>query len=159
MCGNCNQIGHPASFKGCPFIKFTTNLKKQESVTNKTRENTRRNTFRSFVAKHNPRANNFPVNNVRPLQANFHKSQKDSRIAAQHELPNHWLQNNRNNSKYLFSENNDRTPNNEFIDLLNTIKQQIIESINMQLSQFQYHSANNSRKINKLYDAFEINDG
>ena len=117
------------------------------------------NTIRSSVAKHNPSANNFPVNNVRLPQANSHESQKHSRIATQHEPPNHWLQNNRNNSQYLFSENNDKTPNNEFIDLLNTMKQQIIESINIQLSQFQYLIADNSRKINRLYDAFRINDG
>lgn len=28
-CANCNQTGHPASYKGCPFIKFAIQKKKE----------------------------------------------------------------------------------------------------------------------------------
>ena len=151
-CVNCKSNGLPASYKGCPFYKTTNTIKKA-------RLNISRNNHRPRIndLSHNVNAINNKQNPPEGETSAYYNSNEmypplthpNSQSApAQNNQFNQWS-NYPNNSHHLFPPQDNNV--NFFLELLNETKNQIINSINGQLSELRKGFSQYMYKVDRLY--------
>ena len=135
-CINFESNGHPTSYRGCPFFKFSNSIR-NNIRSHKTINNDKK------IANINNRLN--PTSLSQPSQPPF-AAKSYSNV-----LSNNSTQNTGNN----YSSNN-YDPN--LISILNDFKNQILHSINSQLNFLHIKVAENASKIQNLHEIFQLSD-
>lgn len=184
-CANCNEPGHPASYRGCPYFKFfkaqrnkelnshqndrrtriyetNINLTKQTKSLNHTiipttPYNTKTNLFSS-----NQRATNYHQHNIDQTDPSAEKT-RTRRYDRPTNSHNAWNTHN-NNINHLFNSDNQPNPPeaiNDLNSLLSGIKREINAALDSKLSNFQdnVQRAINTNSINiaRLFNHLGIN--
>lgn len=154
-CANCNEKGHPASYRGCPFLVTALNLKKQH---NQARYDT---TPRRYIQKTNlvqntcyVKTNNFVNPNIsyRNILTNQHTNTTQSN---DNHTPN--TSANEVNNHTFNRHQQEETPFNIQAFLLN-FTNSLMEKITMQLSEFETKLNKNKESIDFLFNLMFDND-
>lgn len=159
-CVNCEERGHPASYRGCPFFKFVNDLKKaQNKQKNDTRYNRLSNinqTVNKALNKNNINDPNSAPSQQNPIPTPFNYQQSFSTHSHTREpsLQRKSTWNPSSASTPLFSEKVSFNFNNSLTDM----KNQIISTIQKQLSGIIDLININTSRINNICNLLQINN-
>ena len=136
-CVNCESVGHPASYKGCPFIKFTQELR-----------NERKNSDRaSRLAKvhrlHNEVQHGISYANMARQNANQPRNQPPTHYQTSHNIHSTFAHNTHTN--------NSNSQEANIADLLDSLKKDILFAFSSKLDNLTQIINSNTSRIDNLY--------
>ena len=131
-CVNCEKYGHPASYRGCPFLKFVQNYNNQYKLKRQEIQTKKLNKISNYVNKNKSYAQATNFNNINT------------------ELPNTFdpLQNYVNSTQ---SQNNEFSSNLTYF--IENLKKEILLILTSQLAHFEEKINENTSKINLIYNS------
>lgn len=156
-CVNCEQNGHPASYRGCPFFKFTRVIKNDLENTNKAKRSAKINQINSNVTKPShthkviqPSYNTPPITKPSIRQVN---TQNRSHGANSH--ANAW-NNHANSIQHLFEDDNSQNTYKNQNSFFHELKTEINQTFTSNFEKLFKMIEMNSLKINHLYESLGV---
>lgn len=165
-CVNCRENGHPASYRGCPFMKFAREQARIDSEKYETRRNTKFQRIQSFTDSQTQSSNprNTHKQQTPAIQRNPpHSLNHPPNNANNNFTPSHppganvWHNNNNNSSRHLFENQRPNSHETNFFKLLSEMKHELITSMNTQFNNLRETLNFHSSKISHLYEALSLN--
>lgn len=146
-CANCGKNGHPASYKGCPFIINTLHL-------NKTHKKALHEARQIKLQKqHRPvNVNHTYANVASSYNTNAHTGNFHNLNSYNHEENPEFNNNNNHNDNHNFN-------NSDINHLLYNLKTDIIRALEIKINALNESIIFNSSRLDHLYNYFNLNYG
>lgn len=145
-CTNCDNTGHPASYKGCPFYKFAQSIKENSITQKRINKTDRLNHINEFVQKISP-INTQSLSHSKNLNHTNPTANFTSHI-------NTYSNNSHNKESSPFI--NSSNINFDFNNFLLEIKSQINLTIDNKLTCIFNTLETNTSRINNIYEHLNL---
>ncbi|XP_078038362.1 uncharacterized protein LOC144470743 [Augochlora pura] len=154
-CANCGNHGHPASYKGCPYLSMAQNIKKRANEIRRTLRSERTKKIDRFTTlgiSYAVMAGNQYKSSFPPLRREINIEEKFNKVAR--------YTNNVNtiNKSQIIADTHKSEQNDNILQLeglLNSFRDSMLSMMKEQLQEIDKKITNNARRIDYILDHFE----